>query len=54
MKDKKIVYTPEEMARMEIRDFVNKGLAAVKNNEVYDFDEVFDQLEERYKNDKAI
>ncbi len=44
----KLQYTQEEIARQNIRDFVNGGLRDVKNNEVYDFDEVFDELESRY------
>ncbi len=45
----KIVYSPEEQARQEIRSFVNEGLKDVGENAIYDFDEVFDALESRYK-----
>lgn len=41
-------YTPEEQTRMEIRNFINEGLKDVENNDLYDFDEVFDELESRY------
>lgn len=43
-----ITYTPEEKARMEIRNFINEGLKDVENNDLYDFDEVFDEIESRY------
>ncbi len=45
----KILYTPEEQARQEIRNFVNEGLKDVQENALYDFDDVFDELESRYK-----
>lgn len=45
----KILYTPEEQARQEIRGFVNEGLKDVQNNSLFDFDDVFDELESRYK-----
>lgn len=38
----------QEMTRMEIRNFVNEGLKDVANGDLLDFDEVFDELEERY------
>ena len=41
----RVLYTPEEIAKMEIRNFVNAGLKDVQNNDLYDFDEVFDELE---------
>lgn len=44
-----VTYSPEELAKMEIRNFVNEGLKDVQNNDLYDFDEVFDELESRYK-----
>ncbi len=47
---KKVVFTPEEIARMEIRNFVNEGLKDVQENNLFDFDEVFDELEGRYEN----
>ena len=43
-----ISYSPEEIARMEIRSFVNEGLQDVYNNKLLDFDTTFDELEERY------
>ncbi len=45
----KILYTPEEQVRQEIRGFVNDGLKDVQENALYDFGEVFDELESRYK-----
>lgn len=45
----KILYSPEEQARQEIRSYVNEGLKDVQENAIYDFDEVFDALESRYK-----
>ena len=39
----------EEQARQEIRGFVNEGLKDVQNNSLFDFDDVFDELESRYK-----
>jgi hypothetical protein len=36
----KVLYTPEEIAKMEIRNFVNTGLKDVQNNDLYDFDKV--------------
>ena len=45
----KILYSPEEQAKQEIRSFVNEGLKDVQENTIYDFDEVFDALEGRYK-----
>ncbi len=47
---KKVVFTPEEITRMEIRNFVNEGLKDVQENNLFDFDEVFDELERRYEN----
>lgn len=45
----RVLYTPEEIAKMEIRNIVNAGLKDVQNNDRYDFDEVFDELENRYQ-----
>lgn len=45
----KILYSPEEQTRQGIRSFVNEGLKDVQENALYDFDEVFDELESRYK-----
>ena len=44
-----VIYTPEEIAKMEIRSFVNEGLKDVQNNDLFNFDEVFDELESRYR-----
>lgn len=45
----KILYSPEEQARQEVRNFVNEGLKDVHENTFYDFEDVFDELESRYK-----
>lgn len=45
----KVLYSPEEQARQEIRSFVNEGLKNVQENALYELDEVFDELESRYK-----
>ena len=45
----KILYTPEEQARQEIRHFVNEALKDLQENALYDFEDVFDELESRYK-----
>lgn len=45
----KMLYSPEEQTRQEIRSFVNEGLKDVQENALYDFAEVFDDLESRYK-----
>lgn len=41
----KIMYTPEQQARQEIRNLINEGLKDVQENALYDMDEVFDELE---------
>lgn len=38
----------KEVAKMEIRGFVNEGLQDVYHNKLLDFDAAFDELEERY------
>lgn len=43
-----IDYSHEEIARLQIRSFVQEGLQDVYNDELLDFDAVFDELEERY------
>ena len=43
-----INYSHEEIARLQIRSFVQEGLQDVYNNKLLDFDAVFDELEERY------
>ena len=42
-----IDYSHEEIARLQIRSFVQEGLQDVYNDELLDFDAVFDELEER-------
>lgn len=44
----KVVFSPEEQARMEVRNFINEGLKDVQDGNLYDFDEVFDEIESRY------
>lgn len=46
----KIMFTQEEIARMEIQNFVNQGLEDVQEGNLYDFDEMFDEIERRYDN----
>lgn len=43
-----INYSQEEIARLEIRSFVQEGLQDVYNNKLLDFETTFDELEERY------
>ena len=50
---RKELYTPEEMAKLEIRNFVFEGLKDVEKGNLYDFDEAFDELEKRYQNEKV-
>ncbi len=45
----KLNYSTEEIARMEIRNFVNEGLQDATNNNLVNFDELFDELETRYR-----
>lgn len=46
-----ITYTNEELARMEIHQFVNDGLQDVYNNNLLDFDNTFNELEKKYSNE---
>ena len=48
----KILYTPEQQARQEIRNLINEGLKDVQENAMYDMDTVFDELESRYAIEK--
>ena len=41
-------YSQEELAKMEIHQFVNEGLQDVYDNNLLDFDTAFDSLEKRY------
>lgn len=43
------VYTNDELTKMEIRNFANEGLKDVQKNDLYDFEDVFDELESRYR-----
>jgi len=43
-----IEYSKEELARMELRKFLDEGLQNVENHQLLDFDETFDELEKRY------
>ena len=42
-----------ERARAEIRDLVDEGLKDLQRGDLYDFDEVFYELKERYRKDDA-
>lgn len=46
----KFMFTQEEVARMEIQNFVNQGLKDVQEGNLFDFDETFDEIERRYDN----
>ena len=50
----KVAFTPEEIARMEIRNFVNEGLKDVQEGNLLDFDEMFDEIEKRYQDDETV
>lgn len=43
-----INFSKEEIAKMEIRSFVNEGLQDMYFGRLLDFDTTFDELEERY------
>lgn len=49
-----INFSQEEIARMEIRDFVNEGLQDVYHNKLLDFDTTFHELEERYSANECL
>lgn len=49
----KMMYTPEQQVKQEIRNFINDGLKDVQENALYDMDEVFDELESRYVVEKV-
>lgn len=38
----------EELAKRQLQEFIYEGLQDVYNNELLDFDSVFDELEKRY------
>ena len=40
----------EEVARIELHNFIAEGLKNIEEGRVYDFDEAFDELEKRYTN----
>ena len=42
------IHTLEENVRAEISNFINEGLKDIQRNNLYDFDEVFNELESRY------
>lgn len=46
-----ITYTNDDIARTEIRQFVNNGLQDVYNNNLLDFDNTFNELEKKYSNE---
>lgn len=43
-----IKYSKEELARIELRKFLDEGLQDVQNKQLLDFEETFDELEKRY------
>ena len=43
-----IEYSKEELAKRELRKFLDEGLQDVSNNQLLDFNETFDELEKRY------
>ena len=43
-----IEYSKEELARIELRKFLDEGLQDVQNQRLLDFEETFDELEKRY------
>lgn len=43
-----INYSSEEFTRNEIQTFVNEGLQDMYSGNLLDFDQTFDELEERY------
>ena len=48
----KIIHTlssPEDIAQIEMLKFINEGILDLQNNDLYEIDDVFDQLESRYK-----
>lgn len=47
-----IDYSQKELAKVEINSFINEGLQDMYNNELIDFDDAFDELEERYGADE--
>ena len=46
--DATIEYSKEELARIELRKFLDEGLQDVQNQRLLDFEETFDELEKRY------
>lgn len=47
--DSIFIYSQEELAKTEVRNYIYEGLQDVYNNRLLDFDSTFDELEERYK-----
>lgn len=47
-----ITYTPEDLTKLEIRQFVNEGLKDVNDDLLLDFDTTFDELEKRYSHEQ--
>lgn len=41
----RITYTPEDLAKVEIQQFVSEGLKDVYDNNLFDFNSTFDELE---------
>ena len=43
-----IQYSKEELARVELRKFLDEGLQDVETEQLLDFNKTFDELEKRY------
>lgn len=46
--DVTINYSKDNVAKMEIRNFIDEGLKDVQQKKLLDFDTTFDELEKRY------
>ena len=46
--DVTINYSKDNVAQMEIRNFIAEGLKDVQQKKLLDFDTTFDELEKRY------
>ena len=43
-----IQYSKDELARVELRKFLDEGLQDVETEQLLDFNKTFDELEKRY------
>jgi len=48
----KKIYSEEELARIEFRKFIFKGMEDIENNNLVEMDEVFTKLESKFGNAK--